>query len=198
MTHKKIWVDGLDGPVECIGCDCDGRAVALGHGNRVSLADQITICTCFPVHILAKLHEVVCQLHGRTCETFPTLLASQTIQWSYQRPDLFISSAMVEGLLYLSLTTVLCTIRVRLYNASYSSPRRCYDLSALSVIWTIVPRTCNMYVPSLTLGSTPVHPRIVGTQRYQSTKSISSCLTYTMDWIGIPSLIAPSAIPSNV
>ena len=44
MTHKKVWIDGLGGPVECIGCDRDGRTVALGHGNHVSLADQMTIC----------------------------------------------------------------------------------------------------------------------------------------------------------
>lgn len=108
MTHKKVWVDGLDGPVECIGCGRNGRAVALGHGNQVSLADQITICMYFPGCTLAQLYNAIIQLRGRVCERFPTLLVSQTILWSHRKLDLFTSSATAENLFYLSSTTVLC------------------------------------------------------------------------------------------
>jgi hypothetical protein len=47
MTRKKVWVDGVDGPIECICCDHEGRRVVFGHGNKVSMAHQTTICGYF-------------------------------------------------------------------------------------------------------------------------------------------------------
>lgn len=46
--EEKTWVDKMPDTIECISLDPLGVTIAIGHGEKVSVIDQSTICAYVP------------------------------------------------------------------------------------------------------------------------------------------------------
>lgn len=45
---EKTWIDNMSNAIWCVAQDPLGITIAIGHGEKVSVIEQTTLCTCAP------------------------------------------------------------------------------------------------------------------------------------------------------
>ena len=111
-SEEKTWVDKMSDAVGCIALDDLGATIAIGHGEKVSVIDQTTICMYCPI-LFKILTAELPQLYGGISgfsQTHPRSITSRK-NCLLLRPVLYTSCVKWTPCWFRILNTASCKTR---------------------------------------------------------------------------------------